>query len=179
MAETTLLEVAREAGVSQSTASRVLNGSTRQVRAENAARVRAAAERLGYAVDLRAQATARRMSSTVAIVVDRLTDPLTMRAAERVQRIADKAGLLAQITVCPVASDRASEIVRTLRGQRPRAIVLVLTGDRPGARMAEELAQFELHGGTAVVLSGADTTDGGSGVLTDFVRLISAADAPA
>ncbi len=176
MAETTLVDVAQAAGVSQSTASRVLNGSTRTVRAENARRVREAAAELGYMVDLRAQATARRRSSTVAIVVDALTDPMLMRTAEQVHMLAEEAGLLAQITACPVASDRAADIVRLLRGQRPRSIVLVHSACAPSAAVAVELAQYETHGGVPVVLDTSSAADAGSPVLTDFVRLISASE---
>ncbi|GAA5201876.1 LacI family DNA-binding transcriptional regulator [Microbacterium jejuense] len=179
MAEARLSDVARAAGVSQSTASRVLNGSTRSVRAENAARVRAAAANLGYSVDLRAQATARGLSSTVAIVVDALTDPDAMRVAACVQRAVDDIGLLAQVTVCPPASDRAAEIVRILRGQRPRAIVLVPSSGRPRGPVADELAQFAAHGGLPVVLDRGSAADSRDAVLSDFVRLISAAETAA
>jgi LacI family transcriptional regulator len=172
MAEATLVEVARAAGVSQSTASRVLNGSTRRVRPENAARVRAAAERLGYAVDLRAQATARRMSSTVAILVDTLTDARIMAMAEHARSASDDAGLLAQITVCPAEPGRAREVVRLLRGQRPRCIVLVLSTPEPSSAVADELDRYRAHGGLPVVLEPASAGDSAHAV-TGFVRLIS------
>jgi LacI family transcriptional regulator len=74
-APVTLHHVAREAGVSYATASRALNGSDRTVRQENAARVRAAAARLGYVPHASAQAIARGSSNTVALVVSDVDDP--------------------------------------------------------------------------------------------------------
>ena len=54
-----LQDVAIRAGVSQATASRVLNGSTRGAGEGAADRVRAAARELGYVPNAQAQALAR------------------------------------------------------------------------------------------------------------------------
>ena len=71
----TLADVAREAGVSIATASRVLNGGTRKVAEEYRDRVVEAAVRLQYTANLAAQATARGMSATVTLLVPDITDP--------------------------------------------------------------------------------------------------------
>src|SRR4051812_43091191 len=71
----TLHDVAREAGVSVSTASRALNGSARNVRRENLTRVLRAAEKLNYTPDLSAQATATGSTKTAALVVSDIADP--------------------------------------------------------------------------------------------------------
>src|SRR5688572_27901483 len=71
----TLHDVAREAGVSLATASRVLNGSTRTVAESYRARVEAAATHLGYTANLSAQATARGTSAIVALLVADIADP--------------------------------------------------------------------------------------------------------
>ena len=55
----TLHDVAREAGVSLATASRVLNGSDRKVAESFRERVERAAAELGYTANVSAQATAR------------------------------------------------------------------------------------------------------------------------
>jgi len=151
VAETTLVDVARAAGVSQSTASRVLNGSARRVRDEYAARVRDAATRLGYAVDLRAQATARRRSTIVSIVVESLSDQRTMRIASDILMIMEESGLLASVSVCPADPERAAAMMRLLRGQRPGAIFVVSPEGAPSSRLlAHELAEYEAHGGIVV-----------------------------
>ena len=55
----TLVDVARRAGVSLATASRVLNGSLRTVGPELRQRVMDAAHELGYVANANAQAVAR------------------------------------------------------------------------------------------------------------------------
>ena len=67
--QVTLAEVARQAGVSLATASRVLNGSTRQVSEELSDRVLRTAEQLGYVPNASAQALARNSSPLVGLVV--------------------------------------------------------------------------------------------------------------
>lgn len=75
--DATLRDVAREAGVHPSTASRALNGATRgQVSGATAARVTAAAERLGYRPNALAQGLRSARTGTVGLVLPDLTNPL-------------------------------------------------------------------------------------------------------
>lgn len=149
MGEATLAEVAREAGVSPSTASRVLNGSTRRVRPENADRVQAAAARLGYAVDIRAQETARGTSRTVAIVVPSLRDVSAMNVAADLYRLADEHSFVATVNQGALESNRAAERLHALRRQRPCAILFLTRNSVPRA-VRNELSQYEAHGGIVV-----------------------------
>ena len=75
MPSVTLDDVARRAGVSRATASRVLNGSSRKVGARLQESVERAASELGYEPNLPAQALARSASNVVGLVVHDLTDP--------------------------------------------------------------------------------------------------------
>ena len=127
-AAATLNDVAREAGVSLATASRVLNGSTRAVGDDMRERVEAASARLGYTANLSAQAVARGTTSTVALVVSDIADPYFSSIASGVIRGAEAGKLLVTIGVTERRSERELELVRTLRGQRPR--VLILAGSR-------------------------------------------------
>ena len=172
--EVRLSDVARAAGVSPATASRVLNGSSRRVSAQHVARVRDAAARLGYAVDLRAQATARGTSSAIAVVVPSLTDDEAMRAAAEVHTVAEDLGYTASVWVCPPDEERASEIIRTLRGQRTRAIFLVMPqASLTGEAVVRELAQYRAHGGVTVAIDGlrphAAAHDALSGIIHSVV----------
>jgi LacI family transcriptional regulator len=151
--EATLEDVARAAGVSQSTASRVLNGSTRRVRPENERLVREAALRLGYAVDLRAQATARRLSDTVAIVVESLLDAVVMDLATRIHQSAERDGCTATVNVCALEDERAADDILRLRGQRPRSIFVVMpAGGALHSGVMRELSRYDAHGGTTVIV---------------------------
>jgi LacI family transcriptional regulator len=126
-ASVTLHDVAREAGVSIATASRALNGSARNVRTENASRVRAAAAKLNYRPHPSAQAIARGSTPTVALVVGDVADPYFSAIAAGVTQAAEAAGLVVTMAVAGRSPQRELELVRTLRGQRPRVIVVAGT----------------------------------------------------
>ena len=155
-APATLHDVAREAGVSLATASRSLNGSTRKVNEEYRKRVLAAAARLDYSPNLSAQAVARGTTTTVALLVADIADPYFSSIAAGVVAEADTARLIVTMAATERDHDRELELVRTLRGQRPR--VMILAGSRPttdpteGA-LGEELRAYERSGGMVVLIS--------------------------
>jgi LacI family transcriptional regulator len=152
----TLHDVAREAGVSYATASRALNGSDRTVRAENMTRVQAAAAKLGYAPHLSAQAIARGSTSTAALVVNDVDDPYYSTIAAGVTEAAESAGLIVTLAVADWSPDLELQIIRTLRGQRPRAIVIAgsrIDGTATGTALTEELEAYRATGGRITMIS--------------------------
>mgnify|MGYP003584901081 FL=1 len=156
----TLVDVARAAGVSQSTASRVLNGSARAVLPENEERVRAAAHRLGYSVDLHAQATARRDSTMVAIVVDSLTDPESMEIAMGIHERAELNGYAVRVAVCRLASDDGVAVLRAVRGERPRGIFVIVPRDKTiHDALKAEVVEYQSQGGSVIVIDQAVRRD--------------------
>ncbi|MGN9781673.1 LacI family DNA-binding transcriptional regulator [Nonomuraea sp. ZG12] len=175
-ASVTLHDVAREAGVSIATASRALNGSARNVRTENASRVRAAAAKLNYRPHPSAQAVARGSTPTVALVVGDVADPYFSAIAAGVTQAAEAAGLVVTMAVAGRSPQRELELelVRTLRGQRPRVIVVAGTrvdnvdnvdnvGGAGGAggtdtrgALAGELEEYQAAGGRVVMVSQRD-----------------------
>ena len=155
----TLDDVARRAGVSQPTASRVLNGSTRRVNEAYRQRVLTAANELGYTPNLSAQAVARGTSRTVALVVSGIRDPYFSEMAAAIMRQADRLGLTVSIAVTERSVARELGIVRELRGQQPRAIILAGTGyvDPPSYHaLVAELRRYEDAGGRVVLISRSD-----------------------
>ncbi|TDC82659.1 LacI family transcriptional regulator [Micromonospora sp. KC606] len=152
----TLHDVAREAGVSYATASRALNGSDRIVRADNVSRVRAAAAKLGYAPHLSAQAIARGSTSTAALVVSDIDDPYFSSIAAGVTEAAEAAGLIVTMAVADRSPDLELQIVRTLRGQRPRVIIIAgsrISGTDTRAALIDELDAYRTAGGRVAVVS--------------------------
>lgn len=133
----TLHDVAREAGVSLATASRALNGSTRKVADAYRERVEQAAARLGYTANLSAQATARGTSAIVALLVADIADPYFGQLAAGVARGADEAGLVVTVAITERDPARELRLVRALRGQRPRGIILAAS--RTSREMSDEL----------------------------------------
>jgi LacI family transcriptional regulator len=120
----TLVDVAQEAGVSLATASRVLNGSTRKVAESYRERVRAAADKLGYTVNVSAQAVASGASALIALLVADIADPYFAQVAAGVARAADEAGFLVTIATTGRDPQREAALLRVLRGQRPRGVIL-------------------------------------------------------
>ena len=152
----TLADVARRAGVSQSTASRVLNGSARTVGGELAERVMAAAAELQYSANLQAQAVARGTTTNLALLVSDIAGEYFSSMTAAVMASAEAAGLRVTIAITERRIEREIELVRELRGQNARAIVLAESGTRSGEgveRLQDELSAYEEAGGKVVVVS--------------------------
>ena len=82
----TLLDVARLAGVSLKTASRVLNHA--KVSEDKVFRVRAAMDRLGYRPNELARGLKAQRSAAIGMIVPNLLDPFTANAVHAVQEVA-------------------------------------------------------------------------------------------
>jgi LacI family transcriptional regulator len=160
----TLSEVASRAGVSLATASRALNGSRRQVGAELAERVRAAARELGYLPNAPAQALARATTATVGIVLHDVSDPYFATITKGVGTVAAEAGLLPLIVSTEGDPEREAASIRTLRAQRVRAVILAGSGyvdEGATERIDAELAAYLAEGGAVAAI-----TDHGAGYDT-------------
>jgi LacI family transcriptional regulator len=150
-----LAEVAAQAGVSLSTASRVLNGG-RSVGDRYRGRVLAVAERLGYRANPHAQAIARGASDVVGLVVHDISDPYFSAIADGVMRQCEERGLVVVMASTRRDPDRELDYVATLRAQRARAVIIVgsRTRDRDRtARLADEVAGFIESGGRVACIS--------------------------
>ncbi|NHI15706.1 LacI family DNA-binding transcriptional regulator [Microbacterium excoecariae] len=153
----TLHDVAREAGVSLATASRVLNGSTRRVADSYREKVEAAAAALGYSANLSAQATARGTSATLALLVANIADSYFSQIAAGVAEAADGENLVVTIGITDRSPEREAQLVRSLRGQRPRGIVLAASRahQAQNPQLTQALQALEESGGTIVTLGSA------------------------
>ncbi|SDM15257.1 transcriptional regulator, LacI family [Microbacterium azadirachtae] len=164
----TLQDVAREAGVSLATASRVLNGSERKVAEAFRERVERVAESLGYTPNVSAQATARGHSPVIALLVADIADPYFGQIAAGVARGADERGLVVTISITERDPERENRILRALRGQRPQGLILAASrADRTGeagegAPADAELAAFQRYGGRVVVFGERPAGDEGA-----------------
>jgi LacI family transcriptional regulator len=83
----TLVDVAREAGVSVKTASRVLNRS-KNVSQEKADKIRSVMERLGYRPNELARGLKAKRSAAIGMIVPNLADPFFANAVHAVQEVA-------------------------------------------------------------------------------------------
>jgi LacI family transcriptional regulator len=156
----TLDAVARAAGVSLATASRVLNGGNRVVKAEYRDKVLAAAERLQYMPNAHAQALARSTSSTVGVILHDVADPYFSVIAAGVMRAAHTHDLLVMMASTFRDPDRELAYVASLHAQRARAILLIGSGfDDPDylRRMSAQLAAYRAAGGRVACISNHST----------------------
>lgn len=152
----TIVDVARRAGVSVATASRVLSGSSYGVSPELRARVLAAARELNYIPNAHARALVRASTALVGVIVHDVSDPYFAEITRGIQRVATEARRL--VTVCNSYRDpeRELEYVRTLAAQRVEALVLAGTGLDDleySRRLAQELEAFGATGGRVVFIS--------------------------
>ena len=127
----TLADVAGVAGVSPITVSRALRGE-RAVDPELVARVKAAADRLGYVPDPAARALASRHSTHVALLIPMLSNALFVDLLEGAQRTLRAAGYQTLIGVTHYDPGEEEQLLREQLLHRPAG--LLVTGlDRSAA----------------------------------------------
>lgn len=142
-AAATLSDVARHAGVSLATASRVLNGSAdRTVGPAYREQVLRSAELLGYSPNAQAQAVARGASNLVGLLVHDISDPYFSTIAAGVTDIAEDLGATVMLASTRQRPERELEYLATLRAHRARAVVMV--GSRWADKRHQELVAREI-----------------------------------
>ncbi|WP_320064159.1 LacI family DNA-binding transcriptional regulator [Micromonospora sp. RTGN7] len=155
----TLADVARRAGVSPATASRVINGSSKPVAEELRDRVLRAVADLRYVPNAHAQLLARPQRSVVGVIVHDVSDPYFAEVTRGLQRVATQRGRL--LIICNSYRDpvRELEYVELLRAQQVAAIVLAGSGYHDAAfttLLNEKLAAYEATGGRVAVIGRHD-----------------------
>ena len=160
----TLQDVADRAGVSLTTASRVVNEGSRRVGPRLAERVNRAVTELGYTANLQARAVATGQSTMIGVVVHDIADPYFSSIAAGLIEAADARQLLVCISSTSATEAAEREYVALMRAQRARAVILIGSrSDDVAARDAlrAEIAAFTRSGGRAVAvgqdLLGVDT----------------------
>ncbi|UKD57089.1 LacI family transcriptional regulator [Amycolatopsis sp. FU40] len=178
-AAATLADVSERAGVSLATASRVLNGSTRQVKEALRAKVLAAAAELDYSPNAQAQAMARGSTATLGLIVHDIADPYFSSIAAGVIAAAGERGLL--VTVASTQRDPAAELRHVELLRRQRAQTVILAGSRvddPALLdpMRAILRKYT-HGGGRAACIGQDGLGIGTVVVENRLSAAALADA--
>jgi LacI family transcriptional regulator, gluconate utilization system Gnt-I transcriptional repressor len=119
----TLADVAGVAGVSPITVSRALRGE-RAVDPELVARVKAAADRLGYVPDPAARALASRHSTHVALLIPMLSNALFVDLLEGVQRTLRREGYQTLIGVTHYDAGEEEQLLREQLQHRPAGLLV-------------------------------------------------------
>lgn len=151
----TLADVARHAGVSTATASRIINGSPKPVADALRARVLAAVAELKYVPNAHAQMLARSHRSAVGVIVHDVSDPYFAEITRGLQRVAEADGRLAIICNSYRQPDRELEYIDLLHAHQVAAIVIAGSGfldSSTAARLDDRLRAFEATGGRIAVI---------------------------
>ena len=161
MAAVTLTDVAVRAGVSQPTASRVLNGSLRKPAPHVVDAVRRAAEELGYVPNAQAQALARSTTGLLGLVVHDISDPYFSAIASGVQRAAaarDRQMMLTATLLSPaqeVGCGRGLHLAPHRRDHHGRFALDDRRGREAAERLDTDLARYTGNGGRVAVVGQA------------------------
>lgn len=150
----TLGDVARRAGVSKATASRVLSGSRDRVSEDLARRVASAAEELDYVPNPHARALARAASPSVALIVHDVSDPYFAEIAGGALRVAADHERL--VVICTTFRDpeREAAYVSEMRAQRAHAVLVAGSSSAEvGSRLATELEAYHREGGRVALMT--------------------------
>lgn len=159
----TIEDVARAAGVHASTVSRALNPERQAlVTGAVAARVAAAARRLGYSPDPVAAGLRTRRSSTIGVLVPDIANPLFPPILRGIEAALADAGYTAIIANTDNDPQRASDALERLAARRADGIILATASRRdPLLERCRKL-------GLPVVLVNRGVDDGAaSAVITD------------
>lgn len=124
-------DVARAAGVSAQTVSRVLRAPDR-VGPEARARVQAAITRIGYVPDLVAGALASRRSRVIGVIVPTLANAVHAGSVEGVADAVGPAGFEVLVGTTGYDRDREGALVRTFLGRRVDGVVIAAGSLEPG-----------------------------------------------
>jgi LacI family transcriptional regulator len=160
----TLQDVADRAGVSLTTASRVVSEKQRRVGRQLVSRVQQAAAELGYTANLQARAVATGQNNMVGVVVHDISDPYFSSIAAGLIEVAYPRQLLVCLSSTGAGEAGEREYVALMRSQRARAVILIGSrSDDPALRasLRAEIEAFTSSGGRVACvgqdLLGVDT----------------------
>jgi LacI family transcriptional regulator len=136
----TLRDIAREAQVSKSTVSRVLNASP-DVSDEARARTAAAMEHLGYHINHAARSLRTARTSQVGLLVPQINNEVFGEIAERLEELLATEGISLAITSSGWDVNSELRALDALEGRGVDVMVVALTDDRD-RRIVERLQRF-------------------------------------
>jgi DNA-binding LacI/PurR family transcriptional regulator len=125
-----LAKVARQAGVSVATASRVANGIDR-VKPSTRARVLKALEELGYYPDLHARSLVRGVSQTIGVIVSNLENPFFVDVIDAIEQAAIRNGYDLLISNTGYEPSRQLAAVRLMLGRRISGLAVITSETEP------------------------------------------------
>jgi LacI family transcriptional regulator len=126
--QVTIADVARRAGVSQMTVSRVINSSA-AVRPDKRGRVERAIEELGYVPNRLARGLSARRLGVIAVLVPDLTNPFFTEIVHKIEDVANEQGLTVVLGNSDERPEREADFLRTVSALRVDGAIIGATGD--------------------------------------------------
>ncbi|UWF77424.1 MULTISPECIES: LacI family DNA-binding transcriptional regulator [Microbacterium] len=125
----TIYDVARAAGVSPATVSRVFNGTS--VSAEKAEAVRAAARELRFVPNRTARTLRRRSSEVIGLIIPDIENPYFTEVARGVEDVASEAGYSVVLCNSDAEPDKESTYLGIAVAEHMSGVILAPASDRP------------------------------------------------
>ncbi|HSS36209.1 MAG TPA: LacI family DNA-binding transcriptional regulator [Patescibacteria group bacterium] len=178
-----ITDVARLAGVSTATVSRVTSAAPYAVKPATRARVLDAARELDYVPNALARGLHKSHVPVVGVVVHDITDPYFSEVVRGVEDAATPGGYLVIACSSDRNAERENAVVRLLRSMRAATLIFAGSGlDDPtiNAEMRKHVAAMRGYGAAVVHLSphaygeaevGVDNAAGIASVVAELVRL--------
>jgi DNA-binding LacI/PurR family transcriptional regulator len=149
----TIKDVAKRAGVTHSTVSRALRGSS-LISEETTSRVRQAALDLGYQASAAARSLKTRSTHVIGAVVSNIDDPFFGEVLQGIEDTAQSSGYSLFIAASQHDQERQRVIVRALREHRVDGLIICSTSFGP-----EQHKQFSQSGIPIVVINNQAAED--------------------
>lgn len=150
----TILDIAREAGVSKSTVSLVLQGSG-LIRPETAVKVRKAIEDVGYVYNRGAANLRKAHSNVIGMVINDLTNPFFAELAVGMERVFQSAGIVPFIANTAENLVRQEEVLKSMMEQGVAGLIV-----SPARGTSAEAFRRMQQAGIPVVLAMRRLRDG-------------------
>lgn len=148
--ETNIYEIAREAGVSIATVSRVINNSS-SVSEKSRKKVLEVIRKLNYVPNSNARSLSTSTSSAVGVVVPDMNNPFFSQLLQGITRAADEQGLHIFLFNTDEDREREHQVLRSMREQRLRGIIATPVSETDTVT-TERLLGFEKLGIPVVLL---------------------------
>lgn len=148
--EANIYEIAKEAGVSIATVSRVMNNSC-TVSEKSKKRVLDAVEKLNYVPNSAARSLSTSTSTSVGVVIPDINNPFFSRLLQGITSAADEMGLNIFLFGTDESSDREHRVLDTMREHRLRGIIITPVSYQDSLTQ-ERLQNFQKLGIPVVLL---------------------------
>lgn len=163
--EANIYEIAKEAGVSIATVSRVMNHSA-AVSEKSTRRVLEAVEKLNYVPNIAARSLSTAISTSIGVVIPDINNPFFFKLLQGITAAADEEGLNIFLFGTNESPEREHKMLDSMREHRLRGIIITPVSAQDG-QTEQKLHNFEALGIPVVLLDREVESPSFDRVVTD------------